>query len=291
MAKHHKADVLIMCGDLTGKALVPIIEKKSSEWLCMPFKGEGKIMHSESEVREMRRKLHNRGYYTYVCSSKEFEELKNNPGRVDKLFVEVTKESIQRWLSMLEKVEKNVEVIVAPGNDDTFEINEIIKKNDRATYPLEKVIQLNDKHEMISCEWTNPSPWNTPRECSEEELLKKLEKEFARVEKYENLICYLHAPPYGTQLDIAPQLDENLKPKTFLGSPVMAHVGSRSVKKVVEKYQPLLGFHGHIHESCAYERLGRTLCLNPGSEYESGILRGYVVDIRDDKIEFWRVEA
>ena len=47
----------------------------------------------------------------------------------------------------------------------------------------------------------------------------------------------------------------------------MIHAGSTAVRASIEKHQPLVGLHGHIHESKGFVTLGRTLCLNPGSEY------------------------
>ncbi len=65
----------------------------------------------------------------------------------------------------------------------------------------------------------------------------------------------------------------------------MVSVGAVAVRNAIEKYKPLLGLHGHIHESKASEHLGRTLILNPGSEYGEGILRGVLVDLDDKKIQ------
>ncbi len=62
------------------------------------------------------------------------------------------------------------------------------------------------------------------------------------------------------------------------------HTGSTAVRNSIEKHAPLLGLHGHIHESKGFVRLGRTLCLNPGSEYADGILRGALVILGDGKV-------
>jgi uncharacterized protein len=60
-------------------------------------------------------------------------------------------------------------------------------------------------------------------------------------------------------------------------------VGSTAVREVIEQHQPALSLHGHIHEARGTKRLGRTLCINPGSSYEQGQLLGAVVDVDGKK--------
>ncbi len=145
---------------------------------------------------------------------------------------------------------------------------------------------------MISLEWVNSTPWDTHRECPDEELLEKLEAEFARLETddYSNVLCNFHDPPYNSGLDVAPQLTEDHRVAKAGAHELMVPVGSKSVRAVIEKYQPLLGMHGHIHESVGYRRIGRTLSVNPGSEYREGILKGFVINIEDGKVNAGRVE-
>jgi Icc-related predicted phosphoesterase len=291
MYEIHKVDVMMMLGDLTGKAVLPIVKQAENEWYYAPW-GKKMVLHSRKEVDEVIKTYRNQGYYTFETTPKEIEELQADPKKVDELFVRLMLHVLRSWFKLAEeKVPKNVKIIVSPGNDDSFEIDKVIKESDRVIYPLEKVIDLDGRHQLISCPWTNPTPWGTPRECSEKELKKKLEEEFRKVDSYENLICNFHAPPYDTGLDICPKLDKNLKPVWEMGSPVTYPAGSKAVRECIEKYQPLLGLHGHIHESCGSARLGRTVCLNPGSEYESGILRGFVIDLPPKEFQFLRVEA
>ncbi|RLG63511.1 hypothetical protein DRO02_06455 [archaeon] len=72
----------------------------------------------------------------------------------------------------------------------------------------------------------------------------------------------------------------------------MTHAGSKSVRYVIEKYQPLVSLHGHIHESFGFCKIGRTYCVNPGSEYAEGILRAFLVEIDGKKVKrLQRIEA
>ncbi len=296
-ATAYKADVVLLCGDLTGKAIVPVVKVKENDWFINPFGKEERFCSAE-KLKERLNILENQGYYTFETTREEIAELQNNPKKVDNLFAELMKERLEQWLELAEeRIQKNVKIVVMPGNDDIMEIGEVIKAHeDRIIYPLDKVVYLDDKHPMISCEYVNPTPWETPREAKEQDLMKMLEKQLRKVDTSEqkNLICNFHAPPYDTMLDLAPKLDKNLNVvMRFDGSPEMEHVGSKSVRTFIEQYQPKIGLHGHIHEAAADQRIRRTLVVNPGSDYQACVLRGYVIDFSssDEDVKAWRVEG
>jgi Icc-related predicted phosphoesterase len=290
----HKADTILISGDLTGKAIAPIVKQKPNEWYLSWGRDKG-TLHSQKELEAAIKRIRDRGYYPYETTWDEVNELKKNPKALPALFDRIMREDIKRWLEFAEQhLPKDAKAIVVPGNDDSFEIDEIIIENKRFIMPLNQVVQLDDRHQMISCEWVNSTPWDTPRECPEKELKEKLEAEFKRVDNYDNLVCNFHAPPHGTPLDVAPKLDKELKPMQSWGQIVMTNVGSKAVKELIEKYKPLLTLHGHIHESNGFIRIGRTLCMNPGSEYTHGVLRAYVIDLpssSDEEIQFYYVNA
>jgi Icc-related predicted phosphoesterase len=293
IANHHKADVLLLTGDLTGKAIVPMVRQGDNKWFCNPF-GKKEVFHSREDMLKRAQEFKNQGYYVVELEPGEVEELQEDPAKMDQLFIRLMSETLERWLEMVEReVPPDVKVIVSPGNDDPFEIDEVIKRSDRVIYPEEQVIYLDDEHPMISSAWVTTTPWQTPRECSEEELMGRLEREFKRVDNYEKLVCNFHDPPYDTILDLAPKLDSNLRPQMDLGTPIMEHVGSKAVRELILKYQPLLALHGHIHESPGHCTLGRTLCINPGSEYRQGISRAYIIDLPKpgEELRVQRVEG
>jgi Icc-related predicted phosphoesterase len=250
--------------------------------------GQSLTLKSPAEIEDLCSRIRSSGYYPYVCTSKDVEELESDKSKVDQLFDQLIKESLVRWMGMItSRVDQQVTIIMNPGNDDRPCVDEVLKENDRVVYPLEKLVYVDETHPMISCEWTNPSPWNSPRECDEEKLEVMLEREFARVEHCENLICNFHAPPFDTHIDNAPEL-RKLKPVLSSGGVVLTHVGSTAVRRVLTKYQPLIGLHGHIHESHGEVRLGRTRCFNPGSEYQESLLRFFVIDLNEKGIEnYW----
>src|SRR5207237_9071601 len=126
-------------------------------------------------------------------------------------------------------------------------------------------------------------------ELPEEKLGERVEKIVSKITDPSRTIFNFHAPPYGTGIDDAPALDENLK--YLAGGRAMRPVGSTSVRAAIERVQPLLGLHGHIKESKGAARIGRTLVLNPGSSYEEGVLQGAVVtlDARKAKVKSYQL--
>jgi len=289
--KEFKADIIMMNGDLTGKKIVPICEMRDGTCRTPFVFGREWTLRTEDEIREFERKVRFGGMYPYRATYDEVMELAKDRKRWEALFDDLMREGVERWVRLVEeKVDPKVRVIVNPGNDDSFEVDEAIKQCERVIYPLDKVVYLDDHHPMISCEWSNSTPWNSPREEPDSKLEKRLEKVFNMVDDYENLVCNLHCPPYDSMIDMAPKLDEKRKPIMVGGYPIMLPVGSVAVRKMIERYQPLLGLHAHIHESAGEIMIGRTLCLNPGSEYDMGVFRAYILDLSPSGIEkHWRV--
>jgi Icc-related predicted phosphoesterase len=284
-AKNFNVDILFISGDLTGKAIVPIVKVDKNLYATTFFGRDYKI--DETELAKIQKDIRQVGYYYYPCSREEYAALKAAPDAVDKLFDELMKSTLEGWIKKIEEVlPSNMRIIMNPGNDDHFSIDDILKRSNRIVYTIGKVENIDDKHALVSCEWVNPTPWNSPRECSEEELEKRIRKEFDKVSSKDNLVCDLHAPPYDCPLDLAPKLDKDLKPKTSFGQPVMEHVGSKAVRKVLKEYQPKLALHGHIHESAGFYKLGRTLCINPGSEYVEGIMHGYFLKLTPESVDY-----
>jgi len=281
--KFYEADVLILGGDMTGKGLVPVVRSGSGNEFKAEFRGKKYTLDSKEKLEEFEKMVAMSGYYIHYTTQDELEELSADPKKLDALFLELMIERVRQWLKFAEERLKgtNIKCYVCPGNDDHFEINKVLEESSTVIDASDKVIEVDGYHEMINIGWSNPTPWNTPRECSEEELAKKIETQVSKLKNVKNSIFQIHAPPYGSQLDNAPKLDKTLK--IVYGE--MIPVGSRAVANAIEKYQPLLGLHGHIHESDGVVKIGRTLCINPGSVYTEGILRGVVINLDKDSIK------
>jgi Icc-related predicted phosphoesterase len=282
--KFYNANIVVLGGDLTGKAIVPIIEKPDGTHMSMYMEKEW-VLRTPAELKEHEEKIRTNGFYIYHTDEKGFEELAANEEKKEQLFLDITIERLREWVKMADQELKgsNIRYYVCPGNDDRFEIDPVIEESECIKNAEGKVIWIDNTFEMISTGWTNPTPWNTPRECSEEELNKKIEELTNKVRNHETAIYAFHAPPFDSGLDYAPILDENLKLKH--AGTQLAPVGSTSVRDAIKKYQPLLGIHGHIHEGKGIRKIGRTLCVNPGSMYDAGILVGIIINLEKGKIK------
>jgi len=242
------------------------------------------VIRTDEERKALEKRIRNSGYYPYATTMDEFEKLQADKHLVNELFSKVMAAGVKRWVGIAEERLKssNVKCYISPGNDDRFDIDDVLRGSSAVIYPEEEVLSIDDQHEMITSGWVGITPWKSPREVPEEELIKKFQPMIDKVQNMENAIFNLHNPPYETPIDLAPELDADLKPVIKGGAISMVHVGSPTVRQVIEKYKPLLGIHGHIHESRGFVKIGRTLCINPGSEYGEGILRGAIINL-DDK--------
>ncbi|MGP8069811.1 MAG: metallophosphoesterase family protein [Candidatus Bathyarchaeia archaeon] len=283
-AKVYKANAIILGGDITGKMIIPIVENADGTFAAT-FLGNTQIMKTPAERDVLEKNIRNSGYYPYRTTPSEVEKLQANEKTVHDLFSRVMADGVKRWVSIAEERLKgsSAKCYISPGNDDRFDIDEVLKSSSVVQCPEDEVVWLDDNHEMITSGWTNVTPWNSPRETTEDKLTEMFDRMISKVERMENCIFNLHCPPYDTPLDLAPELDKTLKPVVGTGGDVsMIHVGSKAVRQSIEKYKPFLGLHGHIHEARGFAKIGRTLCINPGSEYGEGILRGSLLNI-DEK--------
>ena len=292
-AKYFNLDALVLSGDMTGKLIVPLVKREDGKYETSLF-GEDQIL-TEAEVPSFEEKVRKVSYIPYRTSPQEAKEILSNEEKREKLFEGLQVQIIKLWLQLIpDRVPQNCKVILSPGNDDVFAIDDVIRNSpySNVIFGEEEVVCLDEEHEVACCGWTNPTPWHTSRECSEEELLERLEKVIAQIKNIQTAVFCFHCPPYNSIIDNAPKLTEDLKPVYASGSPVIIPVGSVSVRKTIEKYQPLICLHGHIHESAGFIKIGKTLCLNPGSEYGEGILRAYLVEIEGNKVKrLQKVEA
>jgi Icc-related predicted phosphoesterase len=282
--KGQRIDVLIMGGDVTGKLIVPVIRENSSHRSYL-F-GKERILKTQEELADFTKTTEVLGAYTHIFEPDEYKEFKENPPIQDALFKKLMLQRLNEWMDFAEQRLKDTGVAcyVSPGNDDIKEVRELLESTSAVSCPDRKVVQINADHEMISLGNANITPFDCPGDLPEEELARRIEQITAKVGDMENCIFNLHCPPYGTLIDDAPDLDEDLRPQVGISGVEMGAVGCRAVRDSIEHYQPLLGLHGHIHESKGSIKLGRTLCLNPGSEYSEGILRAVFVSMRKGEV-------
>ena len=280
-AAFYKADMVVLGGDVTGKVMVPITTTSPGHWE-VSFGGQRVQLSTQAELEDMKRRIRDRGYYPAVMSLDELDALNEEDGSVDRRFTQEMTKGLEMWLDMADSKLRGGEIpcILNGGNDDIWEIDDIIENAPVSTFAEGKVIDLGGFY-LASMGWTNPTPWNTFREAPEDVLAGKIEALVAKVPDMGRTIFNFHAPPYGSGLDEAPALDDTMRP--IHGGAVMKPVGSVAVREAIQKYQPALSVHGHIHESRGIWKPGRTLSMNPGSSYNDGVLQGAVIELNEKK--------
>jgi len=275
-AAFYKADMVILGGDVTGKVMIPIVAHNG--YWQVTVRGESHRIENREALADIETQIRNRGSYPAIVSPDELQHLSEEEGEVDRRFSAEMMHSLDRWLDMADGKLRGGQIgcILNGGNDDIFEIDDMIESSPCVTFAEGKVLDLGG-FSMVSMGWTNPTPWDTFREAPEEELAGKIEAVAQHIPDMGRAIFNFHAPPHGTGLDDAPALDDALRP--IHGGAVMKAVGSVAVRDAINNHQPLLSVHGHIHESRGFRKMGRTLAINPGSVYGDGVLQGAVIEL------------
>jgi Icc-related predicted phosphoesterase len=289
--KFYNVDVLVMGGDITGKMLIPIISLGNNTYRATL---QSKVYNlQKDDLTDFMNRLAKLGFYSSEMSEREYAELSAHPEQVNRLYLEKANERLTSWIRWAEEklAGTNLRCYVTGGNDDAKEVVDTLNREakDRVMACEEKLVTMSEEgHTMVSLGYSNPTPWKTPREIEEPELVQRINAVFQGIETCEKVIFNMHVPPVDSTLDTCPQLDTSTDPPTVItsgGEPVLFGAGSQAVRDAIEHYQPLLSLHGHIHESRNVTKIGRTTAVNPGSEYGEGVLRGIIVSIAGDKVE------
>ncbi|MEA2146260.1 MAG: uncharacterized protein QOG59_1847 [Solirubrobacteraceae bacterium] len=289
----YKSDVALLAGDLTGKAIVPIVQR-NGHYETELF-GVHRVARDDDELVKLERDIADVGFYSFVTEAAEAERLATDEAGRDELLHRLMNDRVQAWLTLATErlAQSQTPLYLIPGNDDDFAIDPILNQDGFAPVNADgKVLDIPGDLQLLASGWSNHTPWQTPREETEEDLFHRLDGLAAQVRDPRKAIFMIHVPPHDSGLDTAPILDENLRPTISAGDVLRGPVGSTAVREVIEKYQPVLAVHGHIHESGGERKIGKTVCINPGSEANHGILRGYLVDIGRKGVELTqRVEG
>jgi uncharacterized protein len=288
--KFYEADVIILGGDITGKSILHIEDKGNGTWRSN-FMGIENNFNSLDEVEIFKKSVQTAGFYPYIAKMDEWTHLKNEPQAMDEVFLSLMKKSLEDWMEFAEQKLKGTDIqcYVMPGNDDPFSVSEILKESIRIINPDGRVLQLNDALTMVSNGYSNPTPWDSPRECSETELKAMVDQMMKDVPDPESCILTAHVPPYNSTLDDAPKLSSDLTVQSSGGQVETAPVGSTAILEAIQQYGYVLSLHGHIHEVHAVKKIGRTLSINPGSDYGDGILHGALVSLSQNKIKSYQL--
>jgi len=278
-ARFYDVAALVMGGDLAGKAVLPIVESGRGIFRTN-FMGRDLVLDDLNMLSDLERRAKAIGFYPRRVAPEEADLLARDPEVLDHAFDDAVTAFFRDWLAFAEeRLPPEVECYVMAGNDDFPSVISELKKGTRVQYVEDRKVTVAGEFEMISVGYSNRTPFNSPREVDDDELGRMVGELAQQVVSCSKAIFNLHCPPYGTALDLAPDIDEQFRLKMHLGQPQLIHVGSKAIRAMIDEYQPLLGLHGHCHESRGTECIGRTLCLNPGSEYANGVLRGAIVTL------------
>jgi Icc-related predicted phosphoesterase len=283
----YRAEVLVMGGDLTGKAVVPLVEVGGERLEARLF-GEAVTVEGEEQARELEDRVRANGMYPYRMTGEELERVGRLPEEErERWFEGVMLETFSRWLALAPErlAETDARCFVMPGNDDPPGVDGAIEDAERIEACDDRVVRFGN-YTMLSLGYSNETPFDSPRELPEEELGARIEALAGQVEDMSRCVFNLHVPPYDSGLDTAPELDEDLTVVTVAGQVSMAPCGSVAVREAIERHQPLVSLHGHVHESRAATRIGRTLCINPGSDYHTGRISGCLVHLDGEKANY-----
>jgi Icc-related predicted phosphoesterase len=295
--KFYNANILVMGGDITGKLLIPIIKENSGSYRAT-LQGTIHNVTTEEELKTLRERMGMLGFYHQVMEQDEFQALQNDTTLVEGLFHTLARERLEAWVSLAEErlAGTGIKCFVTGGNDDDPIVLEAIhRESTQSFFACEgQSVDLDGEHTMVSVGYSTPTPWKTPREIPEEQLAGIIDDMISKVPDMSRAIFNFHDPPIDSTLDTCPMLDWDTDPPSPIvrgGQIVMHGAGSKSVRTAIEKHQPLLGLHGHIHESSSVIKIGRTTCINPGSEYGEGILRGCLVNLSAGKVEGYQMTS
>ncbi len=278
----YEVGTLIMGGDLCGKGLAPVV-RTNGGW-TLPVAGEERHVGDEAELEQLEALVRQSGFYPRRMSADEFDRL-SDPAALEAVFEETLVESVRTWMELADERlrDSDVTAYVMPGNDDPWGVDEPLEGRAKVVACDDKVVGVGD-HELLSLGWSNPTPWHTARELDEDSLYARIKKLAEQLESPQSAIFNIHVPPYDSGLDTATELDETLKPVLVGGHPHEIPVGSTAVRQLIEEYQPVLALHGHIHESRGMVEIGRTVCINPGSNYGTGRIDGAVVALSAERV-------
>ncbi|HKM76992.1 MAG TPA: metallophosphoesterase [Candidatus Bathyarchaeia archaeon] len=285
--KLYKVNIGIVGGDLTGKLIIPVT--KQGDVSVAEFNGRRYSAASEADLKQVVTMIEDSGYYPFLASHEDVERMASDSQFNESVFKRLAAERLSEWTELVKpRLEgTGIKVYVTGGNDDYLEMDDVLTASDSMIFAESKVEIIEGGHEMISTGYSNITPWKCPRDIAEDELYSRIEDMAKKVTDLKSAIFNIHPPPADTALDRCTKLDTSFDPpRPLIGQE--ASGGSTAVRKAIETFQPLASLHGHIHESRGVDRLGRTLCFNPGSEYTEGVLRGVVLNLSKEKVDSYQ---
>jgi hypothetical protein len=277
----YGAEALIVGGDLTGKQIVPLVAEPGG-WACSLMGSHA--FARDDDVDELIATIKDLGQYPVQMTTDEYLELEASEEQLEAAFVTACHDQVSDWMRRLaERLGGRARVYVTGGNDDYFSIEPIIDSAEWVVNAEGRVLELLPGVPMVSTGYGNETPWGCPRDEPEDQLAARIEVMVCQLEDTSSAVFNFHVPPYQSGLDRCVRLDTSVSPpRPIPGAETDA--GSTAVRGALERHQPLLSLHGHIHESRGIRRIGATRCVNPGSEYSEGVLNAAIIDFRSGEL-------
>ena len=281
----YRPDVMVLGGDIAGKA-VQAVEDLGGGRFTTTFRGHRHDIEDADELARVERTISDVGYYPWRSHPGELDQ-RIADGTVEDLLLDLMRQRLERWMEMADERlrPQGKPVFWMLGNDDPPSLAEPLKDAPWGEHAEGRVLKLDDEHQLVSWGWSNPTPWNSFREMSEEELTRHFEELFAEAQDEHRVVFNAHVPPFDSGLDDAPVLDANLTVTQQAGQVKLGPVGSTAVRAAIERHQPVASLHGHVHESAGFRKIGGTVAFNPGSDYGTGSLNGVLVTLSGDKLK------
>ena len=248
--------------DRCFRKFVPVVEEGAGRYYAQLF-GRKRVVDADG-LTGLNKFISDAGFYPQPMTIEEINVLKDDQAGVSDQFRKLISATMTQWL-------------------DPLFVDDVLGSSPIVVNPDGRLVELPGGFPMISVGYSNRTPWDSPRELGEEDLAALIDREVAKLADPSRAIFNLHVPPKDTPIDQAVALDHEFRPVMRGGSPYIAGVGSSAVRDAIAMYQPMLSLHGHIHESRGEARIGRSLALNPGSEYSEGVLRGVIITLSEKK--------
>jgi Icc-related predicted phosphoesterase len=283
-AAFYKVQAIVFGGDLTGKAIVPFVETSPGVYQA-EVSGTEHSAAEGSALEELEQFVRDRGAYPYRTTPDEMGALAGDPDLLRQTFSRLMLQTAEKWVTLADERLRaaGIPALMMPGNDDEPEVKQILAQGDWITDAEDQLVDLGG-YQVISFGWATTTPWHSPREVTEPELAERLTALAAKLDPNQPAIFNFHDPPARSGLDMAYKMTGDLKVEMAGGQAMLAPVGSTAVRDLIEQIQPVLSLHGHIHESRASRKIGRTLAVNPGSSYTEGVLQGVIVSVKGSKV-------
>ena len=170
----YRADVLVLGGDVAGKAIQTIVREPNGSWRCR-FIGVDYRIEDGPDLDALERLIEDHGYYPYRAEPGEVEALVANGG-FEALFATLMEQRLEAWLSLADDRLRpsGTPLFFMLGNDDPVSLRPLLDAAPWGTHAEGRVVMLDDGYEMISWGYSNITPWHSHREQTEEQLAAAL---------------------------------------------------------------------------------------------------------------------